>query len=85
MAISATGENTGLTSTTASAYENPNGILGKDEFMMLLLAELQHKDNLNSNISACGFRISRKYKQSPRRLSCIFSWIKSVHNSRSYW
>lgn len=32
------------TQATTSAYENPNGVLGKDDFMMLLLAQLQYQD-----------------------------------------
>ena len=30
--------------STASTYENPKGVLGKDDFMMLLLAQLQYQD-----------------------------------------
>ncbi len=37
-------DTTSLASTTTTAYENPDGILDKDDFMMLLLAELQYQD-----------------------------------------
>ena len=43
MAISATGNNT-VTAATTAPNENPKGILGKDDFLKLLLVELQHQD-----------------------------------------
>jgi flagellar basal-body rod modification protein FlgD len=43
MAITPTGENSALAAKT-NAYENPKGILGKDDFMKLLLVELQYQD-----------------------------------------
>jgi flagellar basal-body rod modification protein FlgD len=43
MAITPTGENSALAAQT-NAYENPKGILGKDDFMKLLLVELQYQD-----------------------------------------
>ena len=42
--INATDSTSALSSSTGSAYENPDGILDKDDFMMLLLTELQYQD-----------------------------------------
>lgn len=47
MAITATGANSALTSSataTTGSSENPNGILGKDDFLKLLLVQLQYQD-----------------------------------------
>jgi len=35
---------TSSTKTSTSAYENPDGILGKDDFLKLLLTQLQYQD-----------------------------------------
>ena len=42
--INATDTTSALSTTTGSAYENPDGILDKDDFMQLLLTELQYQD-----------------------------------------
>jgi len=42
--ITATGENSALAVTTTAKYQNPKGTLGKDDFMKLLLTELQYQD-----------------------------------------
>jgi len=43
MAITPTGQNAALAAKT-DAYTNPKGILGKDDFMKLLLVQLQYQD-----------------------------------------
>jgi len=43
MAITPTGQNAAVAAKT-DAYTNPKGILGKDDFMKLLLVQLQYQD-----------------------------------------
>ena len=42
--IEATSNTTPLTTASGDSHENPNGILDKDDFMMLLLTQLQYQD-----------------------------------------
>ncbi|WP_457743391.1 FlgD immunoglobulin-like domain containing protein [Sulfurimonas sp.] len=45
MAIDATtGSTSALAAATTTSTDNPNGVLGKDDFMKLLLTELQYQD-----------------------------------------
>jgi len=42
--ITSTGQNSAISAATTAPNQNPNGVLGKDDFLKLLLVELQHQD-----------------------------------------
>ena len=42
--ITSTGQNSALAAATTPTHQNPKSVLGKDDFMKLLLTELQYQD-----------------------------------------